>query len=90
MPGSKKTRERFARFLFAVLAPKRSEQGWKKVEDLAKESGVSRASAYRYILHLESAGFPIERKREVIEGDRDGGVRCLVELRRAPAARGQA
>lgn len=88
MPNSKHARERFARFMFAVLSPKRSEHGWKRVADLAQESGVSRASAYRYLQHLEAAGVPLERRTEVIEGDREGGVRCLVELRRARARGG--
>ena len=39
----------------------RSDRQWVRAQTLAEETGMSRASVYRWITLLEAAGWPLER-----------------------------
>lgn len=58
-----------------LLRPDREERGWIKPDDLAVTLGVSRATCYRWLAKLETAGFPLQR-----DGRHGGsrGVRSLL------------
>lgn len=45
----------------ALLLADRPRGGWVKVDDLAKEVGMTRATCYRWLSRLEAAGWPLER-----------------------------
>lgn len=50
----------FARTVMALLRPRAESGGWIRVEDLAREVGVSKSTIRRQLYVLEAAGFPIE------------------------------
>ena len=68
--------ERWFTFMRELL---RADRGWIKPEDLARECGISRASAYRYLSKLETAGWPLERDFDVTGARKEcRGVRSLL------------
>jgi biotin operon repressor len=50
----------FARTVMALLQPRTVRGGWIRVEDLAREVGVSKSTIRRQLDVLEAHGFPIE------------------------------
>lgn len=48
--------ERFVAFFVALLEERRATDGWVRVEAVADEVGISRATAYRYVEAIESFG----------------------------------
>jgi biotin operon repressor len=50
----------FARTVMALLRPRTAGGGWIRVEDLAREVGVSKSTIRRQLDVLEAAGFPVE------------------------------
>jgi predicted DNA-binding transcriptional regulator YafY len=48
--------ETFVAFFVALLEDRRATDGWVRVEKLADQVGISRATAYRYVEAIESFG----------------------------------
>ncbi|HEY1069915.1 MAG TPA: helix-turn-helix domain-containing protein [Thermomonas sp.] len=58
MPAMRK--DPFAKTVLALLRPRAERGGWVRVEDLAREVGVSKSTVRRQLDALEAAGFPVE------------------------------
>lgn len=52
---------RYMAFVDAVTSERRATGGWFVPCEVARELGISRASAYRYINHMEAVGILFDR-----------------------------
>lgn len=76
--------EKMIQFVLEVLSQRRSNDGFFKVDDIAKEVGISHATAYRYLQVIE-AKLPIERDSQRSR-KYHRGVRCGFEIRKVERA----
>lgn len=82
--GSSLSAVQWVSFLLYVLEPRRASGGWIQAGDVVRDLGLSRATAYRYILKAEEAGLPIQRDGKVVDGLLGAGFRCMLQTTRRP------